>query len=39
MELMEAHPVDKDFKTAEDLSRPFVYGEDVPSLEKHLETA
>lgn len=37
MEKMRAYPVDKDFKTAEDPTKIFVYGDDVPSLEKHLQ--
>jgi putative SOS response-associated peptidase YedK len=36
MELMEAWPADKDFKMAEDPSKLYIYGEDVPSLEKYL---
>ena len=39
MELMSACPVHKDFKTAEDPSMPFIYGDDVPSLERHFKMA
>ncbi len=37
-ENMQAWPVDKDFKKCEDPTAMMVYGEEVPSLDKHLAT-